>query len=257
MADAHITNVVRDGDNRPFAAHGHAVLATAGAASLLRGEFEPGWRWSTDIAPIAGTSSCQVRHLGYVISGRMDIRMDDGKELTCAPGDLFDLAPGHDAWVVGDEKCVMVDFSPDATRYARGATQITPPAPDANMDAVRRGYAAFNTGDIETLSTILARDVVQQVPGQSQLAGTYKGLDAVLGYYGKLGELTDGTFRAGLLECHSDSSAHVTAVHQITATRNGVTMVTRGSILFTFLGGKATDLLEMHANIAADDAFFA
>jgi ketosteroid isomerase-like protein len=256
MADAHIINVESAGETRPFAAHGFAQLATAGGASVLRGEFEPGWRWSSDVAPIAGTTSCQVRHLGYVLAGRMDGRMDDGTEWSVSAGDLFDLGPGHDAWVVGEEKVVMVDFSPDSLRYAVGASAMVPPAADENLDSVRRGYKAFNTGDIDTLRTILAHDVVQHVPGNGPVSGTYKGMDAVLGYYGRLAELTGGTFRADLLECHSDGTAHVTAVHQITAARNGTTMVTRGSILFTFLGGKATDLLELHANIAADDAFF-
>src|SRR5437879_946381 len=128
MTDARISNLERDGENRPFAAHGHAVLGSAGGLTLLRGEFEPGWRWSTDIAPLAGTSSCQTRHLGYVISGTMQVRMDDGAEITIRAGDLFDLPAGHDAWVLGDEPCVMVDYSADATRYARSGAQAAPAA---------------------------------------------------------------------------------------------------------------------------------
>jgi ketosteroid isomerase-like protein len=252
---AHISNLERDGERRPFAGHGSAVLGSAGALSVLRGVFEPGWRWSNDVKPIAGTASCQTRHLGYVNSGRMQVRMDDGTESTLQAGDLFDLSPGHDAWTLGDENCVMVDVSPEATRYARkGATA---PAEDENMALVRRGYAAFNSGDMDTLRTILAKDVAQHVPGTSQLAGSYKGIDAVLGYYGKLAELTDGKFRADLIDVHGDGQAHVAAVHQVTATRNGVNRISRGSILFTFLGGKATDLLELHSDLAGDDAFFA
>jgi ketosteroid isomerase-like protein len=122
---------------------------------------------------------------------------------------------------------------------------------------VRKGYAAFNSRDIETLKSILARDVVHHVPGTNELAGEHKGIDSVLGYYGKLGEMTDGTFRADLVDTHGDGRNHVTAVHQITATRNGITRVSRGSILFTFLGDKATDLLELRGDLAGDDAFFA
>lgn len=253
--DTNITNIERDGETRPFAAHGHAALASAGGLTLLRGVFEPGWRWSNDIAPIAGTKSCQTRHLGYVISGRMQVRMDDGSESTVEAGDLFDLAPGHDAWVLGDEPCVMVDYASEATRYARaGATA----APDnEHMTLVRRGYAAFNTGDLDTLRAILSHDVVQHVPGNSQIAGAYKGIDAVLGYYGKLAELTGGQFRADLISVFGDGQGHVTALHQITASRNGQTRVSRGTILFTFLADRATDLHEMHEDLAGDDAFFA
>src|SRR4051812_23691198 len=135
-----ITKLERDGETRTFAAHGHAVLGSAGGLTLLRGVFEPGWKWSTDVAPLAGTTSCQIRHLGYVISGRMQVRMDDGSESTVEAGDLFDLPAGHDAWVVGDEPCVMVDYSSDATRYATRGTATAKPD-DSYMQQVRRGYA--------------------------------------------------------------------------------------------------------------------
>lgn len=253
-----ISNLERDGVTRSFAAHGHAIIGSAGALSLMRGVFEPGWRWSTDIAPIAGTDTCRTRHLGYVVSGRMQVRMDDGKELTIGAGDLFDLPAGHDAWVLGDEPCVMIDYSPEATRYATAPAAAEVAAPDDNyMTLVRRGYQAFNSGDFDTLRTILSHDVVQHVPGNSQLAGAYKGIDAVFGYYGKLAELTDGQFRADLIDVCGDGQGHVTAVHQITATRGGVTRVSRGTIMFTFLGERATDLVEMHADLPGDDAFFA
>jgi hypothetical protein len=75
-----------------------------------RGVFEPGWRWSQHVKPIAGTDSCQTAHLGYVVSGRMHIVMDDGGESECGPGDAVHIAPGHDAWIVGDEACVFIDF---------------------------------------------------------------------------------------------------------------------------------------------------
>lgn len=253
--NAMISNLERDGEVRQFQAHGHANLASAGGLTLLRGVFEPGWRWSEDVAPLAGTSSCQVRHLGYVISGRMTVRMDDGTESMLSAGDLFDLPAGHDAWVLGDEPCIMVDYSSEATRYARGSA--TQPSDDTYMATVRRGYAAFNSKDIATLRTILSHDVTQIVPGTSQVSGDHKGIDAVLGYYATLGDMTDGSFRADLISVQGDGRGHVTAVHQITATRNGTTRVSRGSILFTFLGERATELLEMREDLAGDDAFFA
>jgi class 3 adenylate cyclase len=72
--------------------------------------YEPGWRWSTDIKPIAGTESCQFHHVGVTLSGRLRVQMPDGTELEVGPGDVFEFPPGHDAWVVGDEPWVSVDF---------------------------------------------------------------------------------------------------------------------------------------------------
>ena len=96
-------------ETRPFQAHGHVDLVNLETGPIGRGVFEPGWRWSEDVKPIAGTDSCQVEHVGYVLSGRMVVRMDDGSEHECAPGEAFRIPPGHDAWTVGDEPCVMID----------------------------------------------------------------------------------------------------------------------------------------------------
>jgi len=149
----------------------------------------------------------------------------------------------------------MLDISPQATAYARaGATTA---AGDRYTEIVRKGYQAFNTGDIDTLRGLLSIDVIQHVPGASRFAGDYKGIDAVLEYYGHLGEFTNGTARAHLVDVHSDGHGHAVANHVLTATRNGTKLVTRGSIVFTFIGEKATDLLELHADSAAMDAFFA
>ncbi len=254
MAEVLVSNLDQEGEGRPFKAHGHALLANAGAVSVLRGTFEPGWRWSSDVAPLAGTSSCQVHHQGYVLAGSMKIRMDDGAEYELRAGDLFDIAPGHDGWVEGDEACEMVDFAPQATRYAVGRpTDIEGPE-DAGMQLVRRGYAAFNTGDVDTLHGLFASDAVQHVPGSGPLAGTYKGPAAILGYYARLAEMTDGTFRADLVDVHGDRRGHVLAVHQVSSVRHGVKRVSRGSILFTLLGDKVTDMLEMHGDLPGDDA---
>jgi quercetin dioxygenase-like cupin family protein len=92
------------------------VQAPSGAVG--RAVFEPGWRWSTHVKPIAGTDSCQVSHIGYCISGRMHIRMDDGTECEVGPGDFMQCPPGHDAWTVGEEACVLVDWAA-AAEYAR------------------------------------------------------------------------------------------------------------------------------------------
>ncbi|MBF8289164.1 MAG: Guanylate cyclase protein [Chloroflexi bacterium] len=81
--------------------------------------YEPGWRWSVDVKPLAGTESCQYHHLGMVTSGRLRAQMPDGTELEVGPGDVFEIPPGHDAWVVGDEPWISVDFEAMRT-YGKG-----------------------------------------------------------------------------------------------------------------------------------------
>jgi hypothetical protein len=97
---------------------GRMEVLVLGGAAVGRATFEPGWKWSECVKPIAGTDTCQVAHLGYVVSGRMHVVMDDGTEGDAGPGDLFDIAPGHDAWIVGDEPCMLIDFQ-GAVDYAK------------------------------------------------------------------------------------------------------------------------------------------
>ena len=98
---------------------GKIEVVNTGGATVGKVTFEPGWKWSESVKPIAGTDSCQVAHTGYVISGRCHIVMDDGEELDLEQGDGFYLAPGHDGWTVGDESFVALDFTGMAD-YARG-----------------------------------------------------------------------------------------------------------------------------------------
>ena len=84
--------------------------------------FEPGWQWSQHVKPIAGTASCMAPHAGYLISGRMQVRMDDGTELTLETGDVVSIEPGHDAWVLGDQPCVMLDWQGYADYAKPGAS---------------------------------------------------------------------------------------------------------------------------------------
>ena len=72
--------------------------------------FEPGWQWSKNIKPIAKTNSCQMHHIGLYISGRMKVRADNGQEIEYGPGDVADIPPGHDGWVVGNEPVVVYWF---------------------------------------------------------------------------------------------------------------------------------------------------
>ena len=89
-----IKSLDRPDETRPFAAKGQAAVVNIGGAAVLRGTFEPGWRWSEHVKPLAKTDSCQAAHAGYVLSGRMGIRMDDGTEGEVGPGDVFFCAAG-------------------------------------------------------------------------------------------------------------------------------------------------------------------
>ena len=99
-------------DEQRMFEHGEIRFAHLSGATIGRAVFRPGWRWSNDVKPQAGTHSCQGHHIAYVVSGRMHVKMDDGSELELGPGDAHVVGPGHDAWVVGEEPCVTIDFVP-------------------------------------------------------------------------------------------------------------------------------------------------
>lgn len=119
MAGIDIRRFDAPDETRPFQGHGHLELVTVGGRDVGLGTFEPGWRWSQDVKPIAQTDSCRFAHLGYVVSGRMRVVMDDGSESMIGPGDVVAIAPGHDAEVIGDEPCVMIDMGENEGDYAK------------------------------------------------------------------------------------------------------------------------------------------
>lgn len=82
-----------------------------GDKTVLRYTFLPGWRWSKDSKPIVGTKSCQVHHFGVFVSGRLHVKTDDGQETEFGPGDVADIQPGHDGWVIGNESAVYYEFA--------------------------------------------------------------------------------------------------------------------------------------------------
>jgi hypothetical protein len=98
-------------------ANGRAEIVKMDGGEVGRLVFQPGWRWSNDVKPIAKTDSCLAPHFQYHVSGQLAIRMDDGTEMIAGPGDLTSLPSGHDAWVIGDEPVVVVDWF-GATNYA-------------------------------------------------------------------------------------------------------------------------------------------
>src|SRR5271163_199193 len=89
---------------------GKFEIVKIGGMTIGRATYEPGWKWSVHVAPLAGTSSCRVEHVGLVVTGRAAVKMADGREFVMGPGELFYIAPGHDSWVVGDEPYVSLHF---------------------------------------------------------------------------------------------------------------------------------------------------
>jgi uncharacterized cupin superfamily protein len=120
MASIEVKSFDAPDETREFEGNGRAEVVNVAGKTIGRGVFEPGWRWSDNVKPIAGTESCEVSHLGYCISGRMRVWMDDGTEAEFGPGQVMAIPPGHDAEVLGDEDCVMVDFGEIADYAKRG-----------------------------------------------------------------------------------------------------------------------------------------
>lgn len=117
MAKAEQKRFTRADETRSFP-NGKAEILNIGGGQVGKLTFQPGWRWSKDVKPVAKTSSCEAPHFQYHVSGRLGIKMDDGTEFTAEPGDVTALPMGHDAWVVGNEPVVVVDWW-GASNYAK------------------------------------------------------------------------------------------------------------------------------------------
>lgn len=108
-------------EHREFSS-GVLDLITVGALTFGQETLEPGWRWSKDVRPLAGTDRCEFHHVGFQISGRWVCEDRDGTQVEVGPGEIFDTPPGHDAWVIGDESCVTIDFQGIADWATRGSS---------------------------------------------------------------------------------------------------------------------------------------
>jgi hypothetical protein len=106
---AELKNFGKPDEVREFP-NGRLELVKVGGAMIGRAVFDPGWRWVTSVQPIAKTKSCEAPHFQYHVSGVLRIKMDDGSEFDCKPGDVSLLPSGHDAWVIGNEPAVVIDF---------------------------------------------------------------------------------------------------------------------------------------------------
>ncbi len=118
MAAAELKDFSTPDETRTFG-HGRVDLVDIGGSQIGRLTLEPGWRWSEHVKPIAGTALCEAPHFQYHAAGRLAIEMADGTLLEAGPGQVTALPQGHDAWVVGDEPVVLIDWW-GASNYARG-----------------------------------------------------------------------------------------------------------------------------------------
>ena len=105
-------------DERRASEHSSLSVVNLPGLTIARTVYQPGWKWSTDVKPVAGTDLCEAPHMQYHVSGRVHVVMADGTEFEAGPGDVTSLPQGHDAWVVGDEPVVVVDWY-GASNYAR------------------------------------------------------------------------------------------------------------------------------------------
>jgi hypothetical protein len=127
---------------------GHSFLdgsrrttVTMGGLRIGRGEYRPGWRWSQHAGPLGGRPS--AAHLGCIVSGRMTVRAPDGRQVDLGPGDAFQVASGHDAWVLGEEPCVALDFA--------GAVPSSSAGDAATADTVRWLRLSYRAGAVVDL----------------------------------------------------------------------------------------------------------
>ena len=111
------TKNVHSPDEAKIFEKGRCDVVHVGPMTVGRVMLEPGWRWSETLGQVAGGRRCEVAHNGYVVSGRLHFAMSDGLEMKVGPGDVFVAPPGHDAWVVGDERCEILDFATNVATY--------------------------------------------------------------------------------------------------------------------------------------------
>jgi ketosteroid isomerase-like protein len=127
---------------------------------------------------------------------------------------------------------------------------------DQNLETVRQGYAAFASGDMETLMTLYNDDAVHIVPGSSRVSGSHKGKDSILGLYGSLFELSNGTLRIQLDHVLSDGGNRVVSIHTSSLEKDGETFTQTEALLFTLVDGKVAEIVDFFADIALNDRLF-
>ena len=127
---------------------------------------------------------------------------------------------------------------------------------EQKLEIVRRAYAAFGSGDMDTLMTLYSDDAVHVVPGSSQVSGAHKGKDSILGLYGRLFELSGGTFQVTLDHVLSDGDDRVVSIHTSSVEKDGETVTQTEALLFTLVDGKVAEIQDFFADIGLNDRLF-
>ncbi|HET9853230.1 MAG TPA: adenylate/guanylate cyclase domain-containing protein [Candidatus Limnocylindrales bacterium] len=139
---------------------GVGAMNPIGPLVVGRAQLQPGWRWSEDLRPIVGTESCMVHHLQVLLAGRLAVRMDDGEEAVFGPLDTFEILPGHDTWVVGDEPVDILDISGNVEDFGLPATTSRAVATLLMSDIVDSTLNLARTGDKVWRQTLADHDRV-------------------------------------------------------------------------------------------------
>jgi|SRR5215212_5755027 len=126
---------------------GYGSMVRVGPLSIGRATLEPGWRWSKDLKPVVGTASCEAHHLHVLLAGRLAVEMDDGERAEFSPGEVFEIPPGHDTWVVGDEPAVLLDVSGNVAEFGVAAPESRIVATMLMTDIVGSTALAARIGD--------------------------------------------------------------------------------------------------------------
>jgi class 3 adenylate cyclase len=145
----NVRNLEQPDERRSFPGGTGSVLRV-GSLTIGRADLEPGWRWSKDVKPLVGTASCEIHHLQLLLAGRFGVRMESGEEAELRSGDIFEVPRGHDAWVIGDEPVVILDFFGNIEDFALPvspervlATILMTDIVDSTATAERLGDAAW------------------------------------------------------------------------------------------------------------------
>jgi class 3 adenylate cyclase len=127
--------------------HGSGGYVEVAGLAVGKATLEPGWRWSIDVKPLVRTDSCQIHHFQMILEGQMGIRMDAGDEYEFGPGEVIDLPPGHDTWVVGNEPLVLVDMSGNSAEFSLPVSQLRAVVTMLMTDIVDSTKTAAEIGD--------------------------------------------------------------------------------------------------------------
>jgi class 3 adenylate cyclase len=221
-----------EADERRDFDEGFLDLITIGGMTMGRETLTPAWSWSRHVKPLAGSERCEFHHVGYQLSGRWMVEDRDGLQLEIKPGDIFDTPPGHDAWVIGDEPCITIDFQGIADWALRGPS-------------------------LRTLVTVLFADIVDSTGTIARIGDAgWRGLKSqydekvstVLSEYGGL--LVD-TAGDGLFARFGSAAATLRAAKAIVAAAERVGLPTRVGVHTGEVELKGSDVSGMAVHIGA------